>query len=148
MNVQQRFWGLVAGIFLALGVGCGGGDGLELYGVTGKVTYDGEPVSNGSISFEPAAGTTGPASGSGLAEDGTYEVPDEKGLVPGTYNVRITGNRKTGRQVPAGPPTPPGSMVDEVAQYIPAQYNTKTTLTVQIEKGKNEHDFKLVSNQK
>ena len=34
-----------------LTTGCGGEEGLERAEVTGKVTFDGRPIENGSISF-------------------------------------------------------------------------------------------------
>jgi len=116
--------------------GCGGGP----LTVKGNVSYDGKPVEDGSITFEPADGK-GPALG-GKIEGGHYEVSGP--ALPGKKTVRIIAARKTGRQIDAGPPAPKGTKTDEIDRYIPAIYNDKSTLTVDVVSGKvNEHDFPL-----
>lgn len=51
--------------------------------------------------------------------------------------------RKTGRQIEAGPPAPPGKMADELERYIPASYNENSTLTREMSAGNNELHFHL-----
>lgn len=110
--------------------------------VEGTVSYDGKPVEEGTISFAPADGQ-GPTAG-GPIQNGKYHLAGESGVAPGKKIVRITAVRKTGRQVEAGPPQPPGTMVDEVEFYIPDIYNTKSTLTCEITPGAvNQHHFEL-----
>ena len=128
---------LLAG-FMAVCIGCGGSD---LSTVEGTVTFDGEPVEEGSIVFEPADGV-GPAAG-GTIEQGRYRLAGDAGVVPGQKTVRISAVRSTGRQVEAGSPAPEGTMVDEVEQYIPVQYNQKTTLTAEVPPGQVTLDFDL-----
>jgi hypothetical protein len=110
--------------------------------VNGKVTVSGKPVAEGTIAFIPTGQTRGPSSGSAI-KDGSYAVARDGGPVPGSYNVSIRAMRKTGKKIEAGPPAPPGTMIDEVTQFLPPQYNTNTTLTVEIQSGSNEHDFDL-----
>lgn len=63
--------------------------------VEGKVTLDGQPVSEGTITFQPSEPAEGypsrPAVGI-LAADGTYRLSTfegEDGVVPGTYEVAV-----------------------------------------------------------
>ena len=133
---------LCLSLLLAPLAGCGRGDGRAT--VVGEVSLDGAPLATGLIEFTPAPGTTGVAAG-GVIENGSYAIPD-KGPLPGSYQVRITAIRATGRQVPMptiGPGARPGAMMEEKVQYIPARYNTETELVVEIEAGKNRHNFEL-----
>lgn len=121
-------------VLLLLATGCSRGVNVE-----GEVTFDGQPVESGSIVFEPADGQ-GPSFG-GSIESGRYAV---SGQSAGSMIVRIRAVRKTGRQVESGPPDPPGTMVDEVEAYIPAVYNSQSTLTREVApRGTTRHDFQL-----
>lgn len=108
--------------------------------VKGTVTFDGEPIEEGSIIFEPVDGA-GPAAG-GRIDDGEYLLTGESGVMPGKKLVRIVASRKTGKQVEE---TPGGPMVDEVLPFIPPKYNQLSTLEVEVQPGKNTHDFELTS---
>jgi hypothetical protein len=103
------------------------------------VTYDGQPVQEGSISFESTDGK-GSVTG-GVITAGKYDVPGAVGTTPGEKIVRITAVRKTGRRIPSGEGS---GLVDEIVPYIPSRYNTESTLRVQVTSGKvNTHDFHL-----
>jgi hypothetical protein len=110
--------------------------------IEGAVTFDGKPVEQGSITFEPASGT-GPSAG-GTIQNGRYAV-DAEGVTPGEMIVRISAVRSTGKKIEAGPPEPPGTMVDEVRPYIPAAYNEQSTLKAEVKAGKVTQDFALKS---
>lgn len=126
--------------FLLTGAGCGDGR----VAVEGEVTFDGQPVEKGTIAFEPADGA-GPMAG-GEIQDGRYVLSGDAAVIPGEKIVRITAVRKTGRRLEAGPPEPPGTMVDELERYIPPEYNTQSTLTCEITAdGRNQHDFAMES---
>ena len=119
--------------------GCGGGGGAPV-SAKGVVTFDGKPVDEGSISFEPADGQ-GPTLG-GTIEGGRYECSGPSGA--GAKRVRIRGVLKTGRKIEVGPPSPKGVMVDEIKGPIPPAYNDKSTLTADLAAGKaNECNFAL-----
>ncbi len=140
MNTLKRFSHLAWSILLAACVGCGG----ELVAVEGDVAFDGQPVEQGTIAFEPADGK-GTTAG-GKITGGRYSLSGDTGVTPGKKTVRITAVRKTGRQTAAGPPEPPGKMVDEIERYIPRDYNTNSSLTCEVVAGeKNEHNFNLTS---
>lgn len=137
--------GAIACGFVALTAlaGCGG-SGAALHGVSGKISLDGEAIAQGSITFVPAADTQGPSGGSNI-ENGTYQVPREKGLVAGNYRVEIRAQRPTGRQIPAQSPAPPGTMIPETKEAVPANFNTASELQVEIPSPKNTLDFQLTT---
>src|SRR5262249_48096067 len=117
--------------------GCGGR--AKLGRVSGRVTYKGEPVPNGAITFlpdesgPPATGTIGP--------DGTYTLvtPDVgDGAVLGKHKVMITALRVgPARGAEAKDPRPP--------PIIPPRFgNTSTSgLPAEVREGANTIDFHL-----
>ena len=88
---------LLAGLAaLAMVSGCSRGDGRQR--VTGRVTLDGEPLAEGAINFRPAPGLTANSSG-GPIKAGRFQLPADRGLVPGRYLVTVTAMRETGRMI-------------------------------------------------
>lgn len=88
---------LLVGAIAAHCLGCGGSNSDRLP-VTGSVSIDGQPVSQGSISFERLDGTPGPSAGAPIA-DGRFRIESERGLLPGNHVVSIRALRNTGRTV-------------------------------------------------
>lgn len=129
-------------------VGCGGSDGR--LGLKGTVTLDGQPLTEGAIVFIPEPGTQGPAAG-GKIVDGQFTVAAAKGTMTGAFRVKITALRKTGKKVfdPTAQMQGSGArdeLVDELKQYIPARYNSKSELTADVvDGGKNRFEFALDS---
>lgn len=114
--------------------GCGGSsDGLPREAVSGAVTVDGLPLESGAIQFFPASKGGGIAvSGGSPVEGGEFSIDRESGLVPGRYKVAINaaepenlGRRAKGHARKGAP----------IKDMIPAKYNSKTELEVEIEKG-------------
>lgn len=116
--------------------GCGRGGSP----VTGAVSFDDAPVENGTISFVPADGK-GPTFG-GVIEAGRYSVVAP---TPGAKVVRVSAVRPTGRKLPPDPLVGEAAPVDEIAAYIPEQYNDHSTLTCDVVAGPNSFDFHLKS---
>ena len=119
-------------------VGCGSEDtGPELFTVQGTVTFDGSPVDEGRISFRKAEGDQKAYSADIKA--GNYSLQMEAGK----STVEITASRPSGEfdtSNPDDPPQPIGEM------YIPAQYNSETTLTADVKpSGDNSIPFDLKS---
>ncbi len=108
-------------------IGCGGTGRIAL---SGTVTYNGEPIDNGTIGF--VSNTSGAAGGTASATitDGKYAFDSEHGPPPGKYKVEIYWNKKTGRKV--GTPGDPGVKMDEVRQILPPRFNKKTELTADV----------------
>lgn len=138
-NDNMRFWmnhrGWAVLAALCLSAGCGG-DGMNRVPVSGQATANGTPIAAGNLTLIPLEGTSGPSAGAAI-ENGRYDIPDDKGPVPGRYRVEIKATRKTGRQIIDEHRFPPDNKIDEMEQYIPPQFNLQSTLTVDIADGKN-----------
>jgi len=103
-------------------VGCGPG-GPVTHQVTGTVTFDGAPVQDGDIVFRDPAGKE--KSYGGRIENGEFSLE----VSPGAKRVEITAMR----EVPGEFDTMnPGEKVPLKEPYIPAEYNTNSTLTAEI----------------
>lgn len=102
-----RFGGLALVAAVGLVIGCGEA-GPDRYDVSGKVTFQGQPVPAGQIVFEPdpTAGGRGPA-GYAQIDDGQYSTRSSgKGPVAGPHIARITGlsAKPTDPNSESGPP--------------------------------------------
>ncbi len=133
---------LLTGCFVC--TGCGG-DSLALTSVSGKVTYNGEPIEEGQISFTPTkeSGATSHGAAAGEIKAGAYSIPASEGPMVGKHSVSITASRKTGEQVPAAMPAPEGTMIEVTEEYIPYKYNFETELAAELSTGENTKDFAL-----
>ena len=123
--------------------GCGGATGRA--SVSGTITLDGEPVENGAITFVAVTGPEGPT-GANIV-DGYYRIRKSQGPVPGRFRVEIRWPKPTGKKIPVMDGIPDSGMRDELAEAIPAKYNKESVLEVEIQKGKNKHDFELTSSE-
>ena len=105
------------------------------------VTLDGQPLSEGHITFQPVA--EGPSAG-GKIQEGRFTIEQAAGPSPGEYRVEILAYQPTGRQVPDS--DFPGKMTDELKQVIPDRYKTDTAMKVTVSaEEKNKFEWKLVS---
>ena len=135
-RVRIGSFGIVALIPLACGR-----TGPEMASVSGKVTYKGQPITQGTISFQPvdpdgriATGTIGP--------DGSYSLQTEEpgdGALLGQYRVGIAarGEEQVLDYIPAKPVKP--------KSQIPLQYENPETsgLTATVKSGRNNFPFDL-----
>lgn len=104
-------------------VGCGGrSTGQRQYSVSGKVTVDGKPLEIGDLSLVPSDGVGG-AFGAEIV-DGAFRIK----TTAGPKTVRIESYRLS--QTLVGPDGKPGT-----EQFLPARYNSKSTLTATIPDG-------------
>jgi hypothetical protein len=117
--------------------GCGGKSGPQYSGVRGDVSYQGEVVDEGTISFLPSSGE-GDAVGIPIV-NGHYEVPAERGLLPGEYRVEVRWQKATGKMVKDADL---GTEVPERTEGLPAEFHEASTLTTKIEPGSNVFDVK------
>lgn len=125
--------------------GCGeGGDGLKREAVSGKVTFNGKPLEQGSIQFLPPQGNQN-AGAWGQIVNGAYAIAAAEGPVAGEYSVSITSaSSSSGGAATDTPPGDDSGLVDPNA--IPEQYNLRTTLKATVEAGKaNELNYELTS---
>lgn len=137
-------WPRTAAIGLALValLGCGRAD-RDRVAVSGQVTFDGRPLENGQLVFEPRG--QGRMAIAQLV-DGRYSIAAERGPTAGHYIVRITAARPTGEQASGGP-TSGGELRDVYAQFLPAKYNEASELELQIDPAQGDlaQDFDLRS---
>jgi hypothetical protein len=127
-------FGLMAGLGILIG-GCGGTDNSR---VSGEVTYNGQPVKTGVISFEP---TKGQAQVRSVAiRDGRYETEAKPGLTPGSYLVRLTAP-----DLEKTPPMPanagPNDYVPPAVPLLPPAWHVQSKLTVELKSGNNVFNF-------
>jgi hypothetical protein len=140
---------LLLPLLLGLASGCGTAKSVPA-NLTGKVTYNGAPVTAGTLTFYPKEG--GGVYPMALNSDGTYSGTD---LPLGAGDVAIeteSANKKNaqtygGGRAPAMSSKPPGSGGTEQGAYvmIPAKYAKKETsnLTVTLTKGNNTNNIDL-----
>lgn len=131
MCLMVRF-ALLCSLFLA---GCWGKpDGPETVTVSGSVTVDGAPLSEGQISFRPEGGQL--SGGAGKITDGKYSFQAPYAQM----TVEITAFRAVpGKFVEDNP----GEKTAVMEQYLPAKYNTQTELKADVNSKSKTFDFEL-----
>jgi hypothetical protein len=118
---------LSAGFLLLTLVGCGSSTptGARTSPVQGKVTYKGQPLTKGTVTFEPdGAGKEGSGE---IQPDGTFVLTTYKkddGAVIGTHRVMVTRTVKT----------------------VPAKYSSLNTSKVEIEVSQDKTDYSIELN--
>jgi hypothetical protein len=122
---------------LVLAAGMMGCSGDGRVGVEGKVSYGGEPIGVGTITFVPTGGE-GVKSG-GLIENGAYHVDAKTGPSPGPHRVEIRWAKGTGKKSR----NEFGEEIEARQEGLPEKYHAKSTLTAEINAGRNVIDFAL-----
>lgn len=128
---------LCLAVLILFSTGCG--DRVKLGRVSGRITYKGQPVPSGVITFLP--NPSGPPATAAIQSDGTYtlQTPDVgDGAMLGKHAVMIMALRETPAMGPEErEPLPP--------PIIPIKYgNTSTSgLTAEVNEGDNTIDFEL-----
>jgi len=115
--------------------------GPDRYEVAGTVLYDGQPLDNGVIYFEPQDGQ-GSMDGATIT-NGAYVIPKDKGLMPGRYKVTIVGGDGSSGSGKAEPESPrPGFIPGK--ERIPAEYNTRSNVIKEVKPtNPNTFDFDI-----
>jgi hypothetical protein len=134
------------------------GFGRQRYSVHGTVTYKGEKLAQGQISFLPEG--QGGQAASGQIDNGYYSLstltPGD-GALPGKYKVTVVAKDSDPEKVRSEAQTkgmPPGAALPqpliakankEAKSKIPTRYNLPTTtdLTADVEARSNTKDFEL-----
>ncbi|WP_152049567.1 hypothetical protein [Tautonia marina] len=135
-------------------VGCSDGTGLpKRYPVSGNVTYNGQPVETGTITFAPVDPDSRAASGT--ISGGSYYLTtaiDGDGALPGEYRVSITSRdvnydaAMSGVQGGSPKQDDVAKAFAEAKDLVPAKYSLPDTsgLTYTVESGSNRNvDFDL-----
>ena len=101
--------------------------------VTGRVTFDGQPLANGFVQFVPVGSKASPESG--RIANGLYRLESKAGKM----TVHVLSTRLTGKMDPVM-----GTAIEEM--FIPQRYNSKSELTAEVVADKaNSIDFSLTS---
>jgi hypothetical protein len=127
--------GLIAPAML-LTAGCGDNSGLSQ--VRGRVTLDGQPLSEATVLFTPVAG--GSTSIGKTDSSGEYSLaysPDKWGAEPGPHQVWIS--TASSGDADSDPPLAP------TIERVPPHYRQRSGITVEVTAGRNEHDFPLTT---
>jgi len=116
--------------------GCGG----DMASVTGTVTYDGDPLSTGTVTFHPVG--EGPTGYGSIQSDGSFRIQtgQQAGLPPGEYRVTV---QATG---PVPEPTPE-NLEPVPESIIPQRYANpdQSGLKFTVEPGGNQFPIELHS---
>lgn len=133
---DSRFARPLAGlVVLAVGLAAGGcGPSEQVVTVTGQVTYQGEPVGEGTVQFVDDA--TGRGAEVPLTADGAYSAA----LPPGNYKVLVSPPYQVDEG--SGIPNPKYKKV----KNIPEKYQSTATsgLSAVVAADKAKHHFALV----
>jgi hypothetical protein len=137
-RIHHKFYWLL--VLTTLGCGASRSERVPM---DGSVTFDGVPIETGQIVFEPK----GPGRMSiGQIAAGRYSIAEKYGPTRGEFVVRITADRPTGEKSAPSSYAADQSPQDVYEQFIPAKYNSDSTLTLTIgDKSRVEKDFSLTS---
>lgn len=156
ISMKLTWYGLCLVALLA--AGCGGSNRAETHPVSGKITYEGEPVADAHVVFHPT-GDSGVIARGKTDEDGYYELTTydtDDGAVAGEYKIAISKADPSSDVVSQEVDLDnPGAMYDsmmagdgtevELESMLPAKYaspaSTPETRTVQ--EGSNEFNIEL-----
>lgn len=128
-----------SGFFLACLLLSGCGDDSKTGTVSGTVTVNGEiPMDGSSINFVSSDGKS--SSSGDTLKQGKYSA-----TVPiGTVKVEIRVPRPLTRAKPGPKSDGPGPGASGfIEESLPAEYNDKTTLTLEVKPGSNEKNWEI-----
>ena len=139
-SARLRSLGIV--LLACLASGCDSGGRLGGHAISGVVTLDGQPLSDGAILLEFDSSPWGVAVGTTIRR-GAFAISRDLGPLPGSYRVRIYAS--------SGVQAPPGKGQTDrtqrpMVERLPAVYNTRTELRANVvEFGANRYRFDLHS---
>ena len=133
VNVRAGLALLAVGLALTA-TGCGKGETLTR--VTGKVSYEGQPISEGRILFRNTGGDQ--RAYSAAITNGAYELMCE----PGTMRVEIIASRVIPGKFKKGE-NGEKELIPEAEMYIPTKYNSESKLSAEVKSSANDVPFDL-----
>jgi hypothetical protein len=145
---------LVLTLSAALLIGCSDTSRPKLGRVSGKVTYNGQPVSKGIVSFVPRSGPgaqTGQGATGEIGPDGSYTLTtfeNADGAVLGEHTVLVIAREEDPAIKGHGMPIPDaqGQMKLKPAKHlVPEKYATaaNSPLRYTVQEGTNTHNIEL-----
>lgn len=133
MRIMQAACGGLLLVGLLAFAGC---NGQSMADVSGTVKVDGQPLAQGAILFTPVDGKTQTAGGT--IDNGHYSV-----MVPvAAMRVSISQMKFLRKRNLYGPGSPEYTQNQE---GLPARYNEKTELRLDVKPGKNEKNWDVQS---
>ena len=136
MYVSFRSWSVALLLFIMTALaGCS--EDQPTGTINGTVNLDGQPLSEGIVSFVPVDGKTGTASAP--IKDGQFQA-----TVPVTeMKLMFSAPKVVGKKKMYN--TPDSPTVDEVLELIPPRFGANSKLTIHVKKGKQSEKFDLES---
>jgi hypothetical protein len=145
---------LVLTLSAALLIGCGDASRPKLGKVSGKVTYNGQPVTKGVVSFVPSGGPgaqTGQGATGEIGPDGSYTLTtfeNGDGAVLGEHTVLVIAREEDPAIKGHGMPIPDakGQMKIKPAKLlVPEKYATPATspLHYTVQEGSHRYTIEL-----
>jgi hypothetical protein len=120
-------------------IGCGKRDGLNLVDVSGRVTLDGQPLSEARVEFQPQIEKGSPSYARTDAQGG-FQLKfnaDRDGALAATHIVRISTF--------ATPDDDTDGKVFFIPEKVPRKYNADSVIKVEVKPGVNPFQFDLIS---
>jgi hypothetical protein len=133
--LQNISWAVALAVIGAVG-GCSQGPPVGI--VSGEATLDGKPIPKGHIEFSPIDGQG--QTGGVMIQDGKFSGP-----VPvANMRVKIHSPKPSGKKYKAYD-TPESPWEEDVVEGLPAKYNEKSDMTLDVKRGKQEVKYELKS---
>jgi hypothetical protein len=141
--VVNRGWsGFVALTAVGLIVSNGCGSRSDKLAVSGEVKLNGAPLESGAIRLTSIGGEKVQATGA-FIENGQFDIPQSKGLSPGTYHVEINSPNDDAPPV-MDRATPTGPGIPTQPDRIPPEYNIDSKQRVEVTAdGENHFAFDI-----
>jgi hypothetical protein len=145
MSGRRLSFRILATLTLAGSTDCGGPeDTLPRQAVSGKVSFEGQPLVKGSIQFIPTGQDKATGVGA-IIDGGSYSIARAQGPVPGLYRVLINAPDPASAASAKGKVELLGNGPFQITKdLIPRKYNLATTLTTEVKAGEpNTINFDL-----
>ena len=124
-----RFLGLMTSLgFGYLVLDYNGPTAEVAHAASGCIRIDGRPLATGAIRFMPSAVTRSVGAAAEVV-DGAYAIPEGDGLIPGKYQVRISG---VGLADSIRANKADGSVRARPEEPLPARFNLESRLFVEV----------------
>lgn len=131
----------LAGVLLLALTGCfSDRPDLDFGDVHGRVTLNGQPLSDATVRFQPESGRASFGQTDANGEYALAFMGEPWGAIVGSHSVAITTENMI-----EDPVTGQSKFIRE---YLPPKYHAATTLSAQVEPGENEINFELVDSKK
>src|SRR5262249_6584785 len=123
-----------AWIIMIAALGCTRGPAVGT--VTGEVTYAGQPVKDGHVTFTPVDGK-GQTGGAPIV-DGKFKAEQVPAL---KMKVELHGNKVIGKRKAYD--TPESPVMDDVVELLPSKYNFNSEMTLDVKQGTQHVKYDL-----